>query len=92
MSNLWRELHTRALEYKGHNDRYYLKQFSKKIPSYSTGCRCKEEWVKWVKSNPPVFGKGDEYFRWTVRGHNAINRKLGKKELTVEEAKRIYKS
>jgi hypothetical protein len=31
------------------------------------------------------------YFRWTVRAHNEINRHLGKKIMSLREAKRIWK-
>lgn len=87
MSNRWKELHIRALKIKT-NDSYWLKQFAKRIPRYTAGCKCKEHWAKWVKANPPTFG--EKYFEWTIKAHNSVNKRLGKKEYTVEEARTFY--
>ena len=35
---------------------------------------------------PPRFG---DYFTWTVEVHNAVSRKLGKPEVTVEQAREV---
>ena len=70
MSALWNELHKRALSVKI-DDSAYLKQFAKRIPRYTRGCKCNEHWVKYVKANPPTFG--EKYFEWTVKAHNNIN-------------------
>ncbi len=86
-TDLWNELHLRALEYKG-NDTIFINNFGKKIPRFTTGCKCKEHWVKWVKANPPTFGP--KYFDWTVRIHNSVNQKLGKPTYTTSEAKAFY--
>ena len=90
MALLWKELHTRALKNKGENDLNYLKEFSTKIPRFVKGCKCKEYWVIYIKSNPPKFGSNGEYFAWTVECHNAVNTKLNKKTITLEEAKKLY--
>ena len=87
MSDLWKELHTRSLSFKYNDDMKYLLEFGMKIPRYTTGCKCKEFWVKWIRENPPTFNK---YFEWTVKAHNAVNKKLNKPEFTVEEAKKFY--
>lgn len=90
MSELWKELHVNALNYKGNNDSAYLLRFKKRIPRYTTGCSCKEFWVQWTRANPPTYGSNNEYFEWTVRAHNAVNEKLGKPALSVEDALKIY--
>ena len=88
--NLWKELHERALEYDGDNDMAFLLQFSLRIPQFNEKCRCKEDWMKIVRANPPRFGKNGEYFAWTVHCHNEVSKRLGKPTYTVEEAKSFY--
>ena len=87
---LWRELHERALEYDGENDMAFLLQFSLRIPQFNEKCRCKEDWMKIVRANPPRFGKNGEYFAWTVHCHNEVSKRLGKPTYTVEQAKAFY--
>lgn len=90
MSQLWKELHTRALQYNGINDSAYIAAFGKKIPRYTAGCSCHEFWKNWIKTNPPIYGQNNEYFEWTVKTHNAVNAKLGKPQISVEDAKTLY--
>lgn len=87
MSDLWIELHTRALNFKEALDHQYLYQFGARIPRYTTGCKCREFWTVWIRKNPPDF---KNYFEWTVKAHNAVNKKLNKPEITVEEARKLY--
>lgn len=87
MSDLWKELHLRALNFEGTDDMEYLIQFSKRIPKFTPGCKCREFWLLWVRSNRPTFNK---YFEWTVTAHNAVNKKTRKREITLEEAKKLY--
>jgi len=87
MSELWKELHTRALKFKGVNDTIFLLNFARRIPRYTKGCKCKEFWSKWIKDNPPDY---KNYFDWTVKAHNAVNKKLGKTVYSVEEARKLY--
>lgn len=88
---LWKELHLRALQNTGENDTKYLVEFSKRIPRFNPGCKCREFWVTYVKRYPPKFGPNGEYFTWTVECHNAVNKKLGKPLYSLEEAKELYK-
>ena len=90
MTDLWKELHVKALNNKGENENKYLAGFSSRIPRYTKGCKCKEHWTNWIKSNPPTYGTNGEFFEWTVRAHNEVNRKLGKPTYTVEQAKAFY--
>lgn len=90
MSNLWKELHTNALNHKGVNDTVFLAEFGKKIPRYIKGCSCQEFWNIWIRANPATFGPNGEYFAWTVKVHNAVNAKLGKPQITLEDALKLY--
>lgn len=89
---LWKELHLRALENKGENDLKYLIDFSTRIPRFTSGCKCREFWVSYIKKFPPKFGANQEYFKWTVDCHNAVNKKLGKPIYSLEEARELYKN
>ena len=82
---MWTELHKRALEFSQlnlPNDNAWLCVWIAKLPVFSK-CKCNMFWDKWIVANPPTF---DNYFEWTVRTHNAVNQKLGKKQMTIEEA------
>lgn len=49
--------------------------------------RCAKNFEEILQANPIRY---DDYFRWSVEVHNAVNRKLSKPELTVEEAAGIW--
>lgn len=91
MSELWQELHINAMNYKGNDNRRFLYNFGRKLKKYSANCPCYGFWKKWIKSNPPKYGPNGEYFAWTVKVHNAVNRKLGKSEISLNRAIKIYK-
>lgn len=94
MSNLWIELHTRALSFKEKDDNMYLNSFVNRIPKYHK-CKCQEFWTAWIKSNPPSYGVNEnginKYFEWTVKTHNAVNQKLNKPLISLEDALKLYK-
>ena len=86
-SELWKELHIQALMRNGaKEDRVFLSMFSHKVPKFGSGCNCSNFWMIYQRTNPPRFGNEFEYFIWTVEVHNAVNAKLGKRVLDLEEA------
>lgn len=51
------------------------------------GCSCAKFYTDWKKENPcPLEGSERDKFEWTVALHNAVNRKLNKPEMSVEDA------
>ena len=86
---LWKELHENAFKYQGTNDAIFLARFGRKIPRYRTGCKCREFWNNWIRQNPPTY-TNPEYFAWTVKAHNAVNAKLSKPIMKLEEAIKLY--
>lgn len=93
MADLWKELHLRALNHKGGDDSAYLLAFAKRIPRFTTGCACREHWRTIYSQNRPGFvvtANKNEYFEWTVKMHNEINKKINKPQYTVEQAKSFY--
>ena len=89
MTTLWNILHLRALHHDGSNDSQFILEFGFKIPRYLTGCRCHEFWNAWIRTNPPIYDI-DKYFEWTVKIHNAVNTKLNKPQMSLDDAKKIY--
>jgi hypothetical protein len=90
MAELWKQLHLRALNNNGKSEHLYIRKFTMMVPRYTSGCKCKENWNLWLHDNPPVYGKNGEFFEWSVKAHNYVNKKLGKREFTVDEAREYY--
>jgi hypothetical protein len=59
------------------------------IPQY--GCSCKRFYAEWKAANAPDFSSPEAFFAWGVRLHNAVNAKLGKPEITIDEALSIWR-
>lgn len=49
---------------------------------------CRPHFIKYVSDNPPENDESMLY--WTVKFHNAVNKRLGKKEFTMDEALATY--
>lgn len=81
---MWGELHRRALSVGG-ADSTWLQNFGASIPCGE----CRAHWTAAVIENPPQW---DGYFEWTVFMHNAVNVRLGKPIVTVEEARSLWTS
>ena len=82
--NPWIELHDGTV-----HDGLSLANWELKIPQY--GCSCKKFYAEWKAENEPDFTSPDAFFAWGVDLHNAVNRKLGKPELTIDEARKIWR-
>jgi hypothetical protein len=59
------------------------------IPQY--GCSCKRFYAEWKAANAPDFTSPEAFFAWGVALHNAVNAKLGKPEITIDEAYSIWR-
>lgn len=87
---MWDELHRRALNWNYEllkDDKQYLRGFGHRIPKFESGCKCRSFYNTYLKKNPPTIEK---YFEWTVNLHNAVNKKLGKPEISLETARNIW--
>ena len=79
---LWALLHQWALKADTKAGAGWLAEFSRKI-----GCgECRTHWRRWMEAHPPDFSNNHALFLWTVDAHNAVNRRLGKPELTPAAA------
>ena len=74
----WRKLHTSEM------DAMKFSVWLKEIPNQ---CNCGESFNSLLETNPPRF---DDWHRWTWEIHNAVNRKLGKLEVTWDDAVKIW--
>lgn len=79
-ARLWAELHT-----KRDVTPAFLQQFTKRIPC----AECQAEWVALTNRIPPAFGPG--WFAWTVEAHNAVNARLNKPKMSLEDARRLWR-
>jgi hypothetical protein len=87
---LWTELHRWALAWDGNRAtaREWLGAFRRRIPQ--VGCSCRAGWDDAIRANPPDLDRPAELFAWSVLVHNAVNRTLGKPEVSLEEARRTW--
>ncbi len=56
----------------------------------SGGCSCKEGYKAILKDHPFDYSSPDAFFESGVVLHNAVNRKLEKPQITLEEARQIW--
>lgn len=71
------------------NDPIKLADWENRIPNYD--CRCREGYNQFKAADPPDFSSPMAFFHWTVRIHDAVNRKLGKPELTLGQALTLWR-
>lgn len=76
---LWRELHTATEDTEA-----VLASVTSRIPCGE----CKRHWIAYVAKHPPDYGRG--WFAWTVAAHNAVNKRLGKKCVTIRAARALW--
>jgi hypothetical protein len=55
-------------------------------------CDCKDGYQRILAEMPPDYTSPEAFFAWGVRLHNAVNAKLGKPEITIEEAYKIWRN
>ncbi len=84
LPNAWLSLHA----YDG-CDPVWHAEWELTIPNY--GCSCRKDYAEYKALNPPDFSSPAAYWLWGFDLHNWVNRKLGKPELTVEEAEAIWR-
>ena len=54
-------------------------------------CDCKDGFQRILKDLPPDHSSPEAFFAWGVRLHNAVNAKLGKPQITLDEAYSIWR-
>ncbi|HVS73145.1 MAG TPA: ERV1/ALR-related protein [Phycisphaerae bacterium] len=68
---MWKELHTRALAYKGEvaAEQAWLREFALRVKCGT----CRQHWNAMTAKTPPDLSSADAYFAWTVDRHNEVN-------------------
>lgn len=83
----WKTLHARALSAKTpinkNTERGWLFTYGSKLPCGD----CRQFFAQYLQTNPPDF---TDYFAWTVGLHNAVNLKLKKPEVTLDQARALW--
>ena len=54
-------------------------------------CDCRDGFQHILKDLPPDFSSPEAFFAWGVSLHNAVNAKLGKPQITLDEAYSIWR-
>ena len=54
-------------------------------------CDCKDGYQRILAEMPPDFTSPEAFFAWGVALHNAVNAKLGKQQITIDEAYKIWR-
>jgi hypothetical protein len=80
---LWGQLHAFTETYPEtpteddkSNARYWLHDWSQKIPQF--GCNCRSEWTRLMANFPPDLSSGPAFVSWSRISHDWVNRKLNK--------------
>jgi hypothetical protein len=66
----------------------WYRDWERRIPNIN--CDCRRHWKELVEANPPDFASPLAFFQWGVDRHNDVNRRLGKPEVSFDEACRLY--
>jgi len=77
-NNLWKEWHC-----KKDPSLSWIKDWLSRIPKF---CSCQFSFEEWIRDNPPEY---ENWFEYSVRGHNFVNRKLDRVEYGVLDAEAI---
>ena len=90
--SLWRELHTYAVT-QWHatieERRAWFASWLERVPN-KFGCACRDHFTALLELLPPVFDSDVQFFAWSVRIHNEVNRKLSKSIVAYIDAMKIH--
>lgn len=95
----WTSIHFIALGYPSHSPPEnvkdtYRRYFTEILPEILPCMTCREHLKKTLNEQHPLMPKHlegrDALFEWTVSLHNVVNTRLGKAQITLEEARNIY--
>jgi len=79
---LWAELHS-----KQDPTPEWFAGWLARIPRF--GCACRKDFEAIIEANPPRY---DDLFAWSVEAHNAVNAKLNKPIMSLEDAVKVWRT
>src|SRR6202021_956028 len=83
---LWRELHEWAARAELESAPEWLAKFSARIPCGGG----RQHWMQFLREEPPDYSSREALFAWTVSAHNAVNRRLGKAQISLQAAEQRW--
>jgi hypothetical protein len=89
----WSALHKLATEANTEEGKKFFLYYLKFVRNHFPCMECKTHINEYINANPieHYLKQEDGCFIWVWKFHNTVNRRLKKKELTLEEAIKIYK-
>lgn len=83
----WRRLEGTARA--GELTEAFMEMFTASLPDGNCGCR--GHWKAILEAYPPPYGaSAADQWRWAWSRHNDVSRRLGKPEMSMEEAEKLY--
>ncbi len=87
----WMTIHIVALGYSekpSYSEKKSAKEFYEGLQHLLPCPTCREHYREHLKNNPitPSLDNRRDLFKWTVNIHNSVNKKLGKPQVSEEEA------
>ncbi len=89
--DLWKELHRFAFvatDEQWANREQWFQDWLSRVPQF--GCDCQLHFRDLIRVRPPDFSARLAFFRWTVDAHNLVNSMLGKTQMPIEDALKLY--
>lgn len=90
---IWYSIHVLAANAKTQKEKEFTVKQIRIIQDNFPCQECKIHFGKYLENHPPedsIKGSPESLFLWTVNFHNAVNFRLGKPQISYEEAKSIY--
>lgn len=88
-ARFWAELHLFALRNEGKPRliHHWFLEWAGDLPF--DGCPCKDHFTAFIRDNPPDFLN---FFDWSIRLHNAVNERIGKPQIEVDAARKLWQT
>ena len=84
----WKELHTRGLvDLSMDGEGKWFETYIEGLPCP----KCRQHFQEFLSDHSPDFSSRPNFFVWTVGAHNHVNRALGKRVLTEEQARQVHR-
>ena len=90
--SLWHILHTIAKQYPVRptaRDKFYASQMVNILAFIIPCFRCQKHYMTNITKYKPSFDNNEQFFKWTVKIHNIVNKLNNKNILTVAQAYKL---
>jgi hypothetical protein len=85
--SIWNTIHHAAISADKSKNGSDFKKFIFAIGPLLPCFTCKEDFEAYLKSSAP---QESHYFEWSVKAHNYVNKKLGKTQISMDDALKIW--